>query len=498
MHYFVGINIPLGITGVERAMFNRLYLFKKYNIPAKLLFTDFLPFFNHHAEIYHVAEDTLYMYDYFQNATGYQKDTSIDWLSHWENVKGYSIGRIGTSNDFACYKEGRIKLYARFYDNEHQNLQYINYYGDGNRLIKRDMFDYRGFLSCSYCFDHEGKEFLQNIYNTQGETVIQKFFNTAGERSVLERILLKEKNDMFESFVSEEAFVAYFIEQLYQPGDHFIIDRPMELVPAFIQVDSSIPASVFMHTTLFLDMYDPSKENIVFTYHSLFQNLNRFESLIVSTKAQKMDIEARVPDTVKVYNIPVGFVKNEPYIPKYNHKSSMHLLSIARYAEGKQIEHQIRLIHKLKDEFPNIKLNCYGYGSHKPVLEALIQKLNLENHVILNDFKTDLSDVYQHASVALFTSRLEGFALSILECLTHDTPVIAYDIKYGPNEMIKDGINGNLVERNNEVALYETVRQYLIDEAIQQKYYQNCRPSIVNFDETHMIQKWHHFIDKKA
>ncbi|RXK17625.1 hypothetical protein [Macrococcus sp. DPC7161] len=97
MHYFVGINIPLGITGIERAIFNRLYLFKKYNIPAKLLFTDFLPFFNHHAEIYHVAEDTLYMYDYFQNAIGYKNEVSTDWLSRnnedalYETVRQFLI-----------------------------------------------------------------------------------------------------------------------------------------------------------------------------------------------------------------------------------------------------------------------------------------------------------------------------------------------------------------------------------------------------------------------
>lgn len=35
----------------------------------------------------------------------------------------------------------------------------------------------------------------------------------------------------------------------------------------------------------------------------------------------------------------------------------------------------------------------------------------------------------------------EGFSLAILESLNHNTPVIAYDVPYGPNEFIQDDIN---------------------------------------------------------
>ena len=50
---------------------------------------------------------------------------------------------------------------------------------------------------------------------------------------------------------------------------------------------------------------------------------------------------------------------------------------------------------------------------------------------------------------------MEGFSLSLLESLSHGVPVISYDIKYGPAEMINNGENGYLIQKDDENALYE-------------------------------------------
>lgn len=496
MYYFVGINIPSVITGVERAMFNRLELFKQNDIPAKILLTDYLPYLYHHTKTYGIEDDTIYMYDYFQDAMHYKTTTHVDWIAYWEYTKGYTKSRIGESNDFAFYKDGQLKLYARFLDSTHIVLQYINYYDSNNKIIKRDMFDYRGFLSCSHFFHQSGKEFLQTIYDIHGNVVIQRFFDTNTTSHKLTKILLKEKNGMFESFNSEASFIAYFIECIYKKGDHFIIDRPMEIVPAFTKVSSDIPASAFIHTTLYANMYRTDNKNVAFIYHALFQNLNRFDSLIVSTQAQREDIESLVQNDIKVYNIPVGFVKSSTSRNTQIHKNPFQLISIARFVVGKQIDHQIRLIHKLKDEFPEIKLNCYGYGGERQNLQALIDSLNINNHVTLHDFQTNIEAIYKHAGLTLFTSSVEGFALSIIESLQQGTPVISYDIKYGPNEMIVDGFNGNLVPMNDEDALYECVRNFLLNTHLQQTYYNNCLPSIQPFEASHISSQWMKFINE--
>lgn len=42
---------------------------------------------------------------------------------------------------------------------------------------------------------------------------------------------------------------------------------------------------------------------------------------------------------------------------------------------------------------------------------------------------------------------MEGFSLALLECQSYGVPMISYDIKYGPNELVKDGLNGYLIPK---------------------------------------------------
>ena len=42
---------------------------------------------------------------------------------------------------------------------------------------------------------------------------------------------------------------------------------------------------------------------------------------------------------------------------------------------------------------------------------------------------------------------MEGFSLALLESLAHGVPVISYDIKYGPGELITSDFNGYLITK---------------------------------------------------
>ncbi len=71
---------------------------------------------------------------------------------------------------------------------------------------------------------------------------------------------------------------------------------------------------------------------------------------------------------------------------------------------------------------------------------------NALNHVYLRGFlKVSYTKEYSDAYLSLITSNMEGFSLALLESLAHGVPVISYDIKYGPNELITPDFNGYLI-----------------------------------------------------
>lgn len=89
---------------------------------------------------------------------------------------------------------------------------------------------------------------------------------------------------------------------------------------------------------------------------------------------------------------------------------------------------------------------------------------------------------------------MEGFSLALLESLAHGVPTISYNIKYGPKEMINNGENGYLIEKNDEDALYEKVKYLLDNPELQHEFSLNSIQVANQFSEDHLIKQWHSFL----
>ena len=69
MFYFVGNNIGQKITGIEKAIINRLNLFKEYHYSARIVLLAWNRYLTDTASNYITNEDYINMYDYFQEST---------------------------------------------------------------------------------------------------------------------------------------------------------------------------------------------------------------------------------------------------------------------------------------------------------------------------------------------------------------------------------------------------------------------------------------------
>ena len=67
------------------------------------------------------------------------------------------------------------------------------------------------------------------------------------------------------------------------------------------------------------------------------------------------------------------------------------------------------------------------------------------------------------AACTLLTSMFEGFALVISESMSRGTPVVVYDIRYGPRDLIPDGTDGVLVTTHTPQALADAIVALLDD-----------------------------------
>ncbi|SIO09575.1 glycosyltransferase [Agromyces cerinus] len=90
----------------------------------------------------------------------------------------------------------------------------------------------------------------------------------------------------------------------------------------------------------------------------------------------------------------------------------------------------------------DVHLDVYGDGESRPALE---RRITDPAAVELHGFDPDARQHLPDASFLLLTSHSEGFPLVLVEAMAAGCLPIAYDIPYGPADLIRDGRNGFLV-----------------------------------------------------
>lgn len=92
-----------------------------------------------------------------------------------------------------------------------------------------------------------------------------------------------------------------------------------------------------------------------------------------------------------------------------------------------QIE-SIKVVEKLKDKIPNIKLYLVGWGerNYENFLKAYIEKKKLEDRVIFTGHlkREKVRDLYKISNVAIFPIKSQGGWLSPFEALSAGVPII--------------------------------------------------------------------------
>lgn len=488
MNYFMGLILEGKITGVEKAQINRLKLFLKNKIDAYCVYSAWNPYTYRNAQQFGISEHVFTMYDYFQESIYYKNAVVFDWINYWENECGYYIKYIDNSNDLKIYENKKYRMYVHFNDNEYKSLNYINYFDNKQNKIKRDIYDTKGFLNCTRILGENQKIIMENYYNPLGEIKLQKFYNINTSNSELSRIILKYKYREY-FFNNENELIQFFYEVLYNEGDIFYIDRPYELNSIVRQINRKIPIMVVLHST---HLYNGVIKSI---YSDVFKNLDSYKGIIVSTVKQKNSIKEIIKNKIPVYNINVGYILDEKITIYDKNINNNKIISVSRLVPDKQIEHQIRIIDEVRQTIPDVHLDIYGHGSGMKHINKLIKEYNLEKNIILHGFSNEIESALQEACLKIFTSKKEGFALSILESLSKGTPVISYDVDYGPNEMIENGKNGYLIEEGNEGEMAKVIISLLKDKKKLKKLSENCYTSIEKFSDKKTFFKWQRVIN---
>lgn len=221
-------------------------------------------------------------------------------------------------------------------------------------------------------------------------------------------------------------------------------------------------------------------------YISLLKNLDDFDAVVVLTHRQRDDLERYFGATnLTVINHPT------PPSPDISVARTPGLLVAVSRLEGqKRLEHAIRAFAVAAQELPEARFDIYGSGSQGRALAALVKKLELTDRVKFRGFTDQPLAKFAGATATVLSSWFEGFPLVLNEAMGVGTPFAAYDVSYGPAEVIRDGVDGLLVRSGDIEALGKAMVRLLGDSSYAAKLGERAREVTERFSEERWAREW--------
>jgi poly(glycerol-phosphate) alpha-glucosyltransferase len=193
---------------------------------------------------------------------------------------------------------------------------------------------------------------------------------------------------------------------------------------------------------------DPNRELILTHQHE-------WDGIVFLTPGQRDDYQSRFGRTPNHFVVPNPCAQpaEKPADPRDPDRGAM----VAQLRPAKNVAAAIDAIAHARAKVPNLRLDVYGEGASRAILQRQIDGLGLTDVVILHGHVPGAAEEFRTASFSLLTSKYEGAPLVLLESMARGCPPVSFDINYGPRSIISDGVDGYVVPTGDVRAMADRI-----------------------------------------
>lgn len=464
------------------------------------------------------AVNLVNLYDFVQN---------IDRSKVYDNLpdpyaipEGWSCAaRPECPGDFLLDEYGEVRRY-RCYNPGDAVPSYINFIEDGT-IVSRQVFDPLGFVSREESVESKSGRITEaRFFRPDGTLALYEHYqsprskngntdvpagaiNLAGAEQVPDMLRVYAENgvNVVAEFKFKDELVAWWLLQLlHDPNTHYLVicDHALQYQRYFLELKrqrSDYPNVTVIQSTHNCHCTDPTdvlSSQLGDNYLFLEDERQLTELVVTQTHRQAEDITARftghsylidaIPNPLTELARPAGYLAPA--------RSRHDLAVVGRLVHQKGLVYAIDAFALLLKSVPLARLHLFGDGPLLDELKAQAKALGIAPKVIFHGFSVNLRQVMEAFACLWCTSRHEGFTRVVQEALSVGTPVIAFDCRYGPREMIEDGVNGFLVPPGDIRALADKTVIFLKDHKLQRKMQKAAPRSVRRFTPEHIAARW--------
>lgn len=189
-------------------------------------------------------------------------------------------------------------------------------------------------------------------------------------------------------------------------------------------------------------------------------------------------------------NIEVIPNANSFVLSKQADLESKRVIAVGRYDNQKGFDDLINVWKGVYAKHPDWSLDIFGQGPLKDELQSLIDRLGLTKTINLCAPVKNIEQEYLNSSILAMTSRYEGLPMTLLEAQVCGLPLVSYACKCGPRDIIKDGINGYLIEENDQKEMIQKLIHLMNDEKFRKQMGDASYRFSDNYSEDRIMQQW--------
>ena len=135
-------------------------------------------------------------------------------------------------------------------------------------------------------------------------------------------------------------------------------------------------------------------------------------------------------------------------------------------------------------------LDIFGQGEWRNMLQQMIDERGLQDRVTLNKPTKDIAKEYASSSMLVMSSHYEGFPMVMIEAMACGLPVVTFDYKCGPRDIIDHEINGLLVKDGDIEGLAKAMISMMRDDAARKRMGENAKKVVETYSEEAVMKQW--------
>lgn len=187
-----------------------------------------------------------------------------------------------------------------------------------------------------------------------------------------------------------------------------------------------------------------------------------------------------IPNPIKE-NLP------ERYLGVRRHE----IVNFCRLSPQKNIPLLIDAFEILLQDHPDYTLRVYGEGPEKDNLKAYIKEKHLEDKAFIEEFASDIHVRIKDAAIFVSTSDFEGLSNSMLEAMAIGLPTVCTDCDGGgARMMIEDHMNGLLVPKGDNQAVYHAMKEIVEDDTLSDRLSENAEKIKIKLSVDNIVKEW--------